>query len=107
MNQSKETNQNPANQCSWLTPQNILFVFFILLFFVTIVWSDQIGMWVEDLNIQESTFTPSPTSDIATITPIPIEYIQNPAEINAVIIGGAALIVIILLSTFLVFLRVK
>ena len=63
--------QKTLEQRSWFNFQNILFVIFVIIFLVTVIWSEQLGGWVEEMSIEAATTTPIPTSLLSNATEIP------------------------------------
>ncbi|HEY59729.1 MAG TPA: hypothetical protein G4N92_03435 [Anaerolineae bacterium] len=102
MKTDMDENNRKKKEVYWINIQNLFFLIVFLVFFITVVWSDQISMLVSEWKQQDYSITPTITTLPVTPTPLPSEWLTAPTQTNGVIIGGLVLVLIVLVSTFVI-----
>lgn len=86
--------------------QNFIFVLVVVIFAVSVVWSEPISHLFTDLNIKdEVAIIPSATTLPGTPTPLPAEYLSEPNQTSGILMGVVLLAVIIIAGTLGVIIR--
>jgi uncharacterized membrane protein (DUF485 family) len=102
MKTDMDENNRKKKEVSWINIQNLFFLIIFLVFFITVVWSDQISMLVSGWKQQDYSIIPTITTLPVTPTPLPSEWLTAPIQTNGVIMGGLLLVLIVLVSTFFI-----
>ncbi len=86
--------------------QNLIFILVVIIFAVSVIWSEPISHLFTGLNIKdEVVITPSATTLPGTPTPLPAEYLSEPNQTSGILMGVVLLAVIIIAGTLGVIIR--
>lgn len=86
--------------------QNFIFILVVLIFAVSIFWSEPISRIFTGINIKDRVaITPSATTLPGTPTPLPAEYLSEPSQTSGILLGVVLLAVIIIVGTIWVIYR--
>lgn len=86
--------------------QNIIFIVVVVIFAVSVIWSEPISHFFTGINIKdEVSITPSATTLPGTSTPLPAEYLSEPNQTSGILMGVVLLAVIIIAGTLGVIIR--
>jgi hypothetical protein len=86
--------------------QNFIFILVVVIFAVSVIWSEPISHIFTNLNIKdEIVITLSATTLPGTPTPLPAEYISEPNQTSGILSGVVLLAVIIIGGTLGVIFR--
>lgn len=108
MTENRKTTKNKLSNSrirTWLTAQNIIFVLVISIFFISVIWSRQLGDLFVRIPFTEREITPIPTTLPGTPTRLPAEYYNNVDMLTGVILGVVVLVLIVVVGTFAILLR--
>jgi hypothetical protein len=85
--------------------QNLIFIAVVIIFAVSVIWSEPISHLFSGINLQDVNLTPSPTTLPGTPTPLPVEYFSNAEQTNGVLLGVIVLGGIIIAGTLGILIR--
>ncbi len=86
--------------------QNFIFILVVVIFAVSVIWSEPISHLFTGLNITDKVaITPSATTLPGTPTPLPAEYLSEPNQTSGILLGVVLLSVIIIAGTLGVIFR--
>jgi hypothetical protein len=86
--------------------QNIIFILVVVIFAVSVIWSEPISHIFTGIEIKDSVgVTPSATTLPGTPTPLPVEYIASPDQTSGILLGVVVLVIIIIAGTLGVMFR--
>jgi hypothetical protein len=85
--------------------QNLVFIFVVIFFAVSVIWSESISHLFSGINLQDTNLIPSPTTLPGTPTPLPAEYFSNSEQTNGILLGVIILGVIIIAGTIGILIR--
>jgi hypothetical protein len=85
--------------------QNLVFIVVVVIFAVSVIWSESISHLFSGINLQDTNLVPSPTTLPGTPTPLPAEYFSNSEQTNGVLLGVMILGLIIIGGTIGILIR--
>lgn len=86
--------------------QNIIFILVVVIFAVSVIWSEPISHIFTGIDIKDRTaITPSATTLPGTPTPLPAEYLANSDQTSGILLGVVVLAIIIIVGTLGVIIR--
>jgi len=85
--------------------QNLVFIVVVIIFAVSVIWSEPISHLFTGINLQDTNLIPSPTTLPGTPTPLPAEYFSNSEQTNGIFLGVMILGVIIIAGTLGILIR--
>jgi hypothetical protein len=85
--------------------QNLVFIVVVVIFAVSVIWSESISHLFSGINLQNTNLVPSPTTLPGTPTPLPAEYFSNSEQTNGVLLGVMILGLIIIGGTIGILIR--
>jgi len=85
--------------------QNLVFIVVVIIFAVSVIWSDPISHLFSGINLQDKSLVPSPTTLPGTPTPLPAEYYSTSEQTNGILLGVIILGVIIIAGTMGILIR--
>jgi hypothetical protein len=85
--------------------QNMVFIVVVIIFAVSVIWSESISHLFTGINLQDKNLVPSPTTLPGTPTPLPAEYYSNSEQTNGVLLGVLIVGVIIIGGTMGILIR--
>jgi hypothetical protein len=97
----------PRKLTRWLTLQNLVFIVVIVIFVITIIWSEPISQLFSGVNIKEQIKIPTPTNEPGEPTPLPPDYYSTTEQTNGIILGAVMITIIVLAGTIGVLIRDK
>ena len=97
--------KKPSRPVFQWTFQNLVFIVVVIIFTVSVIWSEPISHLFTGINIQDINLVASPTTLPGTPTPLPAEYLSNAEQTNGILLGVMILGVIIIAGTIGVLIR--
>ena len=85
--------------------QNIVFLAVVVIFAVSLIWSESISHLFGGINLQDANPLPTPTTLWGTPTPLPADYFSNSEQTNGVLLGAVVLGLIIIAGTIGILVR--
>ena len=85
--------------------QNLIFIGVLVIFAVSVIWSDSISHLFSGFTLQDQNLIPTPTTLFGTSTPLPAEYLTSPDQTNGILLGVIVLGVIIIAGTIGILIR--
>ena len=85
--------------------QNLVFIGVMLIFAISVIWSDSISRLFSGFNLQDKTLIPTPTTLFGTPTPLPAEYLTSSDQTSGILLGVMILGVIIIAGTIGILIR--
>jgi hypothetical protein len=107
MPKSNRTKKNvkPSKTGSQWNFQNLIFIGVLVIFAISVIWSESISHLFSGFNLQDKTLVPSPTTLFGTPTPLPADYLSSPNQTNGILLGVLVLSVIIIAGTIGILIR--
>jgi hypothetical protein len=103
-NQPKKNKKTSRPGFQWII-QNLVFIVVVIIFTVSVIWSEPISHLFTGINLQDSNLVPSPTTLPGTPTPLPAEYFSNAEQTNGIFLGVMILGIIIIAGTMGILIR--
>jgi hypothetical protein len=91
----------------WVTLQNLVFIVVIIIFVITIIWSEPISHLFSNVNLQDQLKVPTPTNEPGEPTPLPPAYYSTADQTNGIILGAIMITIIVLAGTIGILIRDK
>jgi hypothetical protein len=85
--------------------QNLIFIGVLVIFSVSVIWSDSISRLFSGFDLQDKNLIPTPTTLFGTPTPLPAEYFTSSDQTNGILLGVIVLGVIIIIGTIGILIR--
>ena len=85
--------------------QNLVFIVVVIIFAVSVIWSESISHLFSGINLQDQNLVPTSTTMPGTPTPLPAGYFSNSEQTNGVMLGVLVLGVIIIAGTIGILIR--
>ncbi len=85
--------------------QNLVFIVVVVIFTVSVIWSESISHLFGGINLKDTSPLPTPTTLWGTPTPLPAEYFSNSEQTNGVLLGAVILGLIIIAGTIGILVR--
>jgi hypothetical protein len=105
-NQTKKNSKSSKAGLQW-NFQNLIFIGVLVIFAVSVIWSDSISRLFSGFNLQDKTLVPTPTTLFGTPTPLPAEYLTSSDQTNGILLGVMILGIIIIAGTIGILIRDK
>ena len=85
--------------------QNLVFIVVVIIFAVSVIWSESISHLFSGINLQDQNLVSTPTTLPGTPTPLPVGYFSNSEQTNGVMLGVLVLGLIIIAGTIGILIR--
>jgi hypothetical protein len=103
-NQIKKNIKSTKSGFQW-NFQNLIFIGVMVIFAVSVIWSDSISRLFSGFNLKDKTLIPTPTTLFGTPTPLPVDYLSSPDQTNGILLGVVILGLIIIAGTIGILIR--